>query len=201
MARKSSHRGKHKIRTDTSKRKSQEEPPIGAKVRAYFFAHRVWKIWSYFWGILGPILTLFAIYVNYYPSIHVSPGQQLSASDPFSVPFLITNPNKYRLTNVRVVFEMPYLLASIKNGGPNEFLNCSIRTVPTIPSVNSQSSVACFFQLDHIFKNISLMQKGTIEAVITYDPPWFYGSNREYKQRYNLYIADDRSIYWIATGQ
>jgi len=71
--------------------------------------------WSYFWGIIGPLLTLLFFYFNNYPKIDIEFDYSGKILNPFVLPFKIYNNNSYTIYNVKPVLKI-FVTRSQNNG-------------------------------------------------------------------------------------
>lgn len=165
-------------------KKNQRQPRKNDKSSLY-------RYWSYIWGVLGPALTLFALYYTFSPSITVTPGNELDIKNPFQIPFVIKNENIYSVSITDISFGIEKILT--KNGAL--LINFSIALDQKMPiKILPKRQTTQFCVFDKMFRTAPIVS-GIISAQIKYKTPWFY-PNKFFNQTYRLYFGDNKT-YWV----
>lgn len=176
----------------------QESNPACADNSASSLVSLLYKWWSYVWGCLGPVLTVFSLYYAFYPSISITPGGQLDPKDPFSIPFTIGNNNLFSVHDIRAAFHLDHLIGFTESGTRVEFEDCGINTLPTIDKLPSKVSIVRFLDVKRIV-HVKRIKEAEISLELYFKPPWPYPQNPQFHQRYSAYVSDEGNIYWLPT--
>jgi len=189
MSKKKKKKNKRKSRQQPKKQPLKEILPQHPKKNKSFFSF-LFRYWAYVWGVLGPILTVFALYYTFFPSVSITPANELNIKNPCQIPFIIENPNIYSITMNHFYFHIKTVTTetgtTITNLNIGEILKQPVKIYP-------KRKTTQFFSLDKYFKT-SLIKSGIVSAEIQYETPWYY-RNINFEQFYRIHIIDNK-VYW-----
>jgi len=155
-----------------------------------FFFSFLFHFWKYVFGIFGLVLGIFALYHTFFPSVSITPANELNIKNPCHVPFIVKNENIYTITMIDFYFFIEKVTlqngATIKNLWIKKPMKKPIKIFPKI-------KITKFFILDKIFAG-SPIKSGTVSVEIRYETPWYY-PNKNFEQFYRIHIINNR-VYW-----
>jgi hypothetical protein len=124
-------RRRKEISRPKKKRQLQQPSELAGTLR------RFWRYWNIFFGIIGPLLAIYA----FYPKISVSISTSIEKADVFSAPLQIKNDNLYSIYNVGIDVDAQKLKAL---GKPTLVLNNTTLRLPGEKKIESSRTVTRF---------------------------------------------------------